>query len=216
MKNPINFIIDFESIGANVFKLPVLDAGFTRFDWSRFESNNPYTFDEIVETSQTLKVSVEDQMKNYGCAFKKRDVDWWASQGTEARAKIMPRDDDLTLREFCDRLTHYLTDGPKISYWWSRSNTFDPIVLQRIMMETDNYDAMTKTLKYGMVRDTRTYIDAKFDFKHKNGFCPVSDEAAWNAKFNGHDSTHDITADIMRLQTIVRAENDLTQVTLND
>ena len=63
-----------------------------------------------------------------------------------------------------------------------------------------------------MVRDMRTYIDAKFDFETKNGFCPVSDDEAWDRTFKAHDSSWDVLADVLRLQAIVRAENDMEQI----
>ena len=61
------------------------------------------------------------------------------------------------------------------------------------------------------VRDVRTFIDAKFDFSTRSGFVPLADEKYWNEAFVAHDSTHDVAADVLRLQAIYRAENDLEQ-----
>jgi hypothetical protein len=61
------------------------------------------------------------------------------------------------------------------------------------------------------VRDTRTWIDAKLNFPKQNGFVPLSDEEYWNKTFVKHDSRYDIAADILRLQTIARLENDMEQ-----
>ena len=72
---------------------------------------------------------------------------------------------------------------------------------------------MEEYLKYWAVRDTRTYIDAKFDFKQKNGFIPFADEQRWEQMFKAHDSSWDILADVLRMQAIRRAEEDLEQVT---
>ena len=58
----------------------------------------------------------------------------------------------------------------------------------------------------------RTYIDAKFNFETQNGFCPVSDTSTWDRNFKKHDSSWDVLADVLRLQAIVRAENDLEQI----
>ena len=71
---------------------------------------------------------------------------------------------------------------------------------------------MGNYLKYWSVRDTRTFIDAKFDFPKLNAFVPVSDTAKWEYNFKAHDSKHDVAADILRLQAITRAENDLEQI----
>ena len=42
-----------------------------------------------------------------------------------------------------------------------------------------------------------------------NSFCPISDESKWNKIFQQHDSTHDIAADVLRLQTLTRLDNDM-------
>ena len=79
------------------------------------------------------------------------------------------------------------------------------------MMSTGNNDALNRALKFYTVRDVRTHIDAKFDYSTKSGFVPVADEEYWKKAFIAHDSTHDVAADILRLQAIHRAENDLEQ-----
>ena len=70
---------------------------------------------------------------------------------------------------------------------------------------------MNEYLKFWKVRDVRTFIDAKFDFSTRSGFVPLADEKYWNEAFVAHDSTHDVAADVLRLQAIYRAENDLEQ-----
>ena len=106
---------------------------------------------------------------------------------------------------------NYLKAAGKINYWWSRSNTFDPIILQRWAKAAGRHAEIEELLKFWSVRDTRTWIDAKLDFPKKNGFCPVTDEEYWNKTFVQHDSRFDIAADILRLQTIARLENDMEQ-----
>ena len=59
--------------------------------------------------------------------------------------------------------------------------------------------------------DSINYIDAKLDFKVKNNIIPLADEEYWNKTFVAHNSSHDVAADILRLQTIYRLENDLEQ-----
>jgi hypothetical protein len=71
---------------------------------------------------------------------------------------------------------------------------------------------MDESLKFWKIRDTRTFIDAKLDFPKENGFVPIKDEALWKKHFKLHNSSWDILADVLRLQAIVRAENDLEQV----
>lgn len=205
-----DFILDIETIGQNVLKCPIIDVAYVAFDWDRFLTD-PYSFEELTSLVKTDKLSVADQMKR-GCSFTKNDLAWWEGQNKEAKKKILPKENDLTIEEFSANIFRYLRDVGKINYWWSRGNTFDPVLLERVMNELDQHLLMNEYLKWWRIRDIRTYIDAKLNFSTKNGFVPVSDVEYWENAFVGHDSTHDVAADIMRLQTINRAENDLEQV----
>jgi hypothetical protein len=212
MMTKTNFIFDMETIGANVMVCPVVDMAYTTFVWQRF-IDKPYTFEELVDSVKTVKLSVVDQMKNYNCSFKKEDVQWWEKLPKHARDKIKASSSDLTVVDFCATILKYFRERESIDYWWSRGNTFDPVILDRLMKATGNADACNQYLQFWKVRDVRTYIDAKFNFSTKSGFVPLADEKYWNETFVAHDSSHDVAADVLRLQAIFRAENDLEQTT---
>lgn len=207
-----DFILDFETLGQDALRCPAIDCSIATFYWERF-LDEPYTFEELTSGHcERLKVSVEDQVKNYGAKIEKNTVKFWQDQSPEVQKHIAPRKDDLTQEEFCDKFIGYLANQPKIEYWWSRANVFDPLILWRIMTDCNRHYSLNEYLMFWRVRDTRTFIDAKFNFSTKNGFVPVADEKYWESAFAAHDSVHDIAADIMRLQAIHRAENDLPQV----
>jgi len=66
-------------------------------------------------------------------------------------------------------------------------------------------DELSNRLKHWNVRDTRTYIDAKFNFAPKmNSF--ILEE--WQEKIEEHNSIHDVAIDVMRLQKLIIAENE--------
>lgn len=206
-----DFILDFETMGQDALRCPGVDCAIATFEWERF-LDQPYTFEELTSGHcKRLKLSVADQVKNYGAKIESKTVAFWEQQAPHVRKHIKPLPDDLTQEEFCDKFLGFLADRPKIQYWWSRANVFDPLILWRIMTDCNRHHSLNEYLMFWRVRDTRTFIDAKFDFKTKNGFVPVSDEQYWKTAFEEHNSIHDIAADIMRLQTIHRAENDLLQ-----
>jgi len=206
-----DFIFDLETIGANVHVCPVVDMAYVSYEWDRF-ADNPYSFIELTNLVQTCKLSITDQMHNYNCRFEKSDVEWWEKLPKVARQKIIPSKEDLTVSQFCDTILAYLRNEKNIDYWWSRGNTFDPVILWRLMYAEGHGNLLDEYLKFYKVRDIRTHIDAKFDYTTRNGFVPVADEMYWNDAFVAHDSTHDVAADVLRLQAIFRAENDLEQV----
>lgn len=206
-----DFIFDMETIGANVHVCPVVDMAYCTFEWDRFK-NDPYSFQELTELVQTVKLDIADQVKNYNCSYSERDVWWWEKLPKEAKQKLKRTENDLTVTNFCDTILQYLRNEKSIDYWWSRGNTFDPVILWRLMWAEGHGDLLDEYLKFYKVRDIRTHIDAKFDYTTRSGFIPVADEAYWQQAFVAHDSTHDVAADILRMQAIYRAENDLEQV----
>jgi hypothetical protein len=211
LSSNLHLMIDCETFGQDVFKSAVIDFSCVVFDWNRFTSK-PYNFLEIVGLSKRFKLSVEKQTKQYGYEIENTSLTWWGKQPTEIKKNITPKKEDLSLEDFVDGLFQLINSQDKIQYWWSRNNTFDPVILSRIMKSTNNVEIFRQYLPPWKVRDTKTFIDAKFDFTTKSGFIPVSDEQFWNENFKEHDSSHDIAADVMRLQAIVRAENNLEQV----
>lgn len=204
-------ILDFETFGQNPTSCPVIDCSYFAFDWERFFSERePYTFAELIESIQRLKLDVTEQNKKYGTIVEQSTLDFWLSQSKEVRQLIKPGPHDLSVLEFVELFTDYLDSVGPISKWWSRANTFDPVILERLFNYVGQRDVLQKYLKWWDVRDIRTFIDAKFDFKlKKNGFCPFDDETKWNEVFMTHNSIHDTAADILRMQKIVRIENDL-------
>ena len=205
-----DFIFDMETIGADVYACPIVDVSYTTFEWERF-IGDPYTFDELVSKITSVKLSITDQLNNYNCSFTTPDLQWWNELPKIAKDKLKPLDTDLTLNEFANSMIAFFRANNNIKHWWSRGNTFDPVLLWRCMRDTVRTIELNQYLPYYNVRDIRTYIDAKFDFKGKNNIVPLADEEYWNEAFVAHNSSHDVAADILRLQTIYRLENGLEQ-----
>lgn len=203
-----DFILDFETFGQCSRVCPAIDCSYTTFIWDRF-LDEPYTFQELVSSAEKSKLDVEEQVKKYGFFYSRSDLDWWMQQSKEVRKNVMPRDTDMSVSQFVEKMIGYLRNSEKIDYWWSRSNSFDPVILDHLSMSVNKDKFLNEYIPYWKNRDTRTFIDAKFNFTTKNGFVPVTNEEAWNNNFKAHDSTHDIAADILRLQAITRAENDM-------
>jgi hypothetical protein len=204
-------IIDFETFGKDASECAVIDCSVIFFEWDRFTSNNPYKLSEV-GNAKRFKLSVTDQVKNYGWKVEKSAIDFWERQESEVRNKIKPKKDDLSVKDFTNEFLRTLSNEGKIEYWWSRSNTFDPIILQRLFNSQERLSHVEEYLKFWRVRDTRTFIDAKLNFPKKNGFVPIKDEEKWNRYFKEHDSAWDVTADLLRFQAISRAEEDLEMI----
>lgn len=210
MENHI--IFDMETLSNNSLNGVMLDCSIVRFSFERFISEKPYTLAELIRNSKKMKVSVKDQTEKYGYKVEKSTLEWWMQQSKEAQKCIKPLSSDIDVDVFVDQFIEYISMGPKVKYWWTRSNTFDPLFIQRMAMDTNKMDRLAKVLPFWGVRDTRTFIDAKLDFPKENGFIPFKDEEKWKRVFIAHDSRMDIAADVLRMQAIMRAECDLEPI----
>jgi hypothetical protein len=206
-----HLILDFETFGTDTSSCVVIDCSAMVFDTERFCSGSPYTLASIREPKK-FKLSVSDQVKNYGYKIEQSTLEFWEKQPKNVRVNIKPRETDITVKEFTEQFSDYLTPFGKIDHWWTRSNSFDPPILWRLFESQKALNKVHEYLPHWALRDTRTWIDAKLDYPKKNGFVPIADENKWNNTFMHHDSSWDILADVLRIQAIARAENDMEQI----
>lgn len=204
-------ILDFETMGTNVHDCVVLDCSWFVFEPDKMLSSEPYTSRSITET-QKFKFSIKQQQLDHDWKVYPDTVKWWSEQASDVRKKILPSDTDRSTAEFVTEFHTSVSKHGKIANWWSRSNSFDPPILTRIFAAEGKADHLHSVLPHWKVRDTRTFIDAKLDFPKDNSFVPIKDEAFWNKVFQAHDSSWDILADVLRIQAILRAEEDLEMV----
>ena len=68
-----DFIIDFETFGKDAQKCAVIDCSVMVFSWDKMISDDPYTLADISKTKR-FKLSVVDQVKNYGWEIDKGTV----------------------------------------------------------------------------------------------------------------------------------------------
>lgn len=198
-----HFILDAETIGQSIFTCPVVNISYLLFDWDRFTSEDPYTFEELVESIQTINLNIKEQIEE-GKKFKKKDLQFWEDQGQAALNQLLHPNRGHSVKSAVQEFTKYLTNKTP-AYWWSRSNAFDPLLVQRMFEEASSKEAFDELLPFWAVRDVRTYLDTRFDFKLKrNSFCPIDDEAKWDRIFIKHNSAHDVAADVLRMQRVER------------
>jgi hypothetical protein len=208
-----DLIVDFETMGQDESNCAVIDCAALFFEWKRFTSNKPYSFEELLGNTKRFKLNVKHQVVEHNYVVEPETIQFWQTTDPETRARIAPQKDDLTVEQFTTQFIDMLASSRKVDYWWSRSNNFDPPIIWRLMRRSKRYHDFNQYVMFHRLRDVRTFIDAKFDFETVNGFVPISDERYWATTFKPHNSQHDVAADVMRLQAITRAENDMEQVT---
>lgn len=205
-----HLLIDFETMGIDVKNCAVVDVAWIFFEWEKFTKGPGYSFNDLVRMVNTVKFDVQDQVNRLGYKVDKSVVQWWKNLPPDVRKKAIPSSSDKKIEDFVRIFNRTLEANPP-KYWWSRSNTFDPIILERLIQSAGEveYSTWKQYCQYWAVRDTRTWIDSKLNWPDKNDFVPVSDLNSWNTYFKKHDSSHDVAADVLRLQRIARAEEGL-------
>ena len=190
-------IYDFETLGQDQRNSVVVSYAMITFSENRY-IENPYTYKELLDSCRYIKFEVEDQIVNYHRTISKETVEWWNSQGEEAKKQLRPnaeKDRNIdTLYEFIINNC----DHNKVKKVYTRGNTFDPMFLQYIMLDTGHRDPF----HWRTTRDTRSMIEGmSFGMNVDNSFMP----SGLKDCFVKHDPCHDIAMDIMRMQLLAQA-----------
>jgi hypothetical protein len=196
MKNDC-VIYDFETLGQDQKKSVVLSMAALAFTESRFLSDNPYTYEELLYSSKYIKFNAQDQVYNYKRTIDNSTLEWWTKQPAEARKALKPSSEDVLIVELYPFVMDLVNEPSKIKKVYTRGNTFDPMILQYLLEDIGKKDPFP----WWSVRDTRSMIEGmSYGSDIINKFIPEGLEKV----FVQHDPIHDISMDIMRLQTLAR------------
>lgn len=189
-------IYDFETLSQDQRRGVVTSFAMLNFSEKRY-IEDPYTFEELVDSCKYIKFDVEDQVRNFKRTMSKETIDWWNEQGEEARKQIAVSKDDVSILVFYDWITKNI-DCSKIKKSFTRGNTFDPMFLQYLMAQI----AAPDPFHWRTVRDTRSTIEGmSFGMNLDNSYMPGD----LKDKFIKHDPRHDIAMDVMRMQLLAQA-----------
>lgn len=189
-------IYDFETLSQDQINGVVTSFAIIPFSEKRYV-DNPYTYEELLDSCRYIKFDVSDQIKNFNRKMCKNTLEWWNQLGPEAKKQIKPSPEDVSISELYG-FFHKVTDCSVIKKAYTRGNTFDPIFLQHILMQTGHRDPF----HWGCVRDTRSMIEGmSFGMDITNDYIPGD----LVPKFVKHDPRHDIAMDIMRMQCLAIA-----------
>jgi len=189
-------IYDFETLGQDQLRSVVVSFAMLSFSEKRY-IENPYSYEELVDSCKYIKFDVEEQTILFNRKISKETLDWWNSQGAEAKKQIRPSAEDVSIHALYEFIINNCQCS-KIKKSYTRGNTFDPIFLDHLMKDTRHQDPF----HWRTVRDTRSMIEGmSFGMKLDNGFIPG--ELA--SKFVKHDPCHDVAMDVMRMQLLAQA-----------
>ena len=191
----LSLIYDYETLSLDRVKGAVLALAAISFDEERF-TEDPYSWEELLETSRMIKFDVTDQVKRYKRVIDKDTLQWWNDQGPEAQKLLKPSIDDRPIDDLYDFFNE-VKPNP-IHRVYTRGNTFDPIFTDYLLKDIKKPDI----IKYNLVRDTRSLFEGmSYGTTIKQNFVPEG----YEEKFIAHDPIHDIAMDIIRFQKLAQA-----------
>jgi hypothetical protein len=205
-----DLIIDFNTMGSDKDTCAIIDCAVLFFEPERFKTA-PYVMKDIVNTKR-FKLSVKQQVTDYKWIVDKSTVDFWAGQSENMRSRIAPKPSDISVENFVNVLNEYINTKPNVRCWWTRGCDLDSAILSRVFATVDRGPALKESLGPWKQRDVKTFIDAKLGYSKTHQFVPVSDVNFWEKHYSPSDSTWSVFSDMLRMQAIVRAENDLEMI----
>jgi len=189
-------IFDFETLSTDPHDGVVLSFAMVNYYESRFESETPYTYHELLGNCKFIKFDVIDQVKSYNRKINKSTLEWWGKQNDEAKSVLEPSDTDQSIANLHDMMV--INRPTNLKKVFSRRNTFDPMFVNSIMAAT----GFPSPYPWWDVRDTISYIEGlSYGSDLKNNFIPDG----LKEHFVPHDPRHDIVMDVMRMQTVIQA-----------
>ena len=187
-----SLIYDFETLGTEFADSAVVSLAALVFDSSKFASPG-YTYEELLESVNTVKFDVTEQVQNYNRTIDPETLKWWGELDPEAQKQLKPSADDMSISKLESWITS-IADPENIERVYTRGNTFDPMFLHSIIGR-DPYP-------HWKLRDTRSTIEGMtlFNTSMKSGFMVPGLEE----KFIPHDAKHDVSIDVMRMQFLMQ------------
>ena len=196
MKNDC-IIYDFETLGQQPRESVVLSMAALPFTEARFVSDNPYTYEELLSSTKFIKFKAQEQVGVYKRKIDHGTLEWWGKQPIEARRSLTPSSEDVPLVELYPFVMDLIDDPKNAKKIYTRGNTFDPLFLESLLEAIDKKDPFP----WWVVRDTRSMIEGmSYGADIQNSFIPEGLEKA----FVKHDPIHDVSIDVMRIQTLAR------------
>lgn len=196
-------IFDFETLSLDRFRTVVSCVAGLQFQEERYTSDEPYTFDELIDTASFAKFDVGTQVQHYNRKIDQGTLDWWRKQPKAVQNMLIePSDSDVPFEQALVFFKTLMPTPDSVNKVYTRGNTFDPIIVDGIVEQLRGEELY----QHWKLRDTRSIIDGlSYGADINNTFIVPGLEN----KFIAHDPRHDIAMDVMRMQYLVRLLNDL-------
>lgn len=197
MSEPVDFIIDFETLG-NLPDGALIDCAVVPFV---DDYENVPTFKELVASGKKVKFDLTEQKRKKSRFFDLPVIQWWKKQDEAAKVNLKSSTEDVSLAEGLKQIhDHLIAAGVKQtkSFGWSRGTAFDfSMYVTWIRNVTGNRETFDdEIVRFWSQRDVRTAIEANLGTRWMTE-CPLP--MGTLDGFVAHDSIHDCAKDVLML-----------------
>lgn len=191
------FILDIETLSTESTTV-VLSLALLHVD----EKKEGHTWESLMNDAFFVKLSVDDQVKNYKRTLKKSTLEWWAKQSKESREiSFTPKKSDLTVKDAIAALRGYVklySKNPKNELVWTRGS-LDQMATDSLFYSTGEENAL---FPFWCYRDVRTFIDFNTETGGR-GYAEIDPEkypGVWDKNVVvKHSPKDDICLDILQI-----------------
>ena len=185
-------VLDIETLGS-VNNSVVLSVGMVAVD-----SKHDYTFKELIENGYYAKLDVQSQVDS-GRKIHRDTVDWWSTQGHEAKHVLKPLDTDMHWTKLREDMIQWLTkEGVDIHKvrCYSRGSHFDFGILHDLFRITGNATTDELPWRFWNIHDSKTVV------------LTLLDKDSWELGvepegFIHHNALHDAAREYLNMETAV-------------
>ena len=185
-------VLDIETLGS-VNNSVILSVGMVAVD-----SAHDYTFKELIENGYYAKLDVQSQVDS-GRKIHKDTVDWWSTQGHEAKHVLKPLDTDMHWTKLREDMIQWLTkEGVDIHKvrCYSRGSHFDFGILHDLFRITGNATTDELPWRFWNIHDSKTVV------------LTLLDKDSWELGvepegFIHHNALHDAAREYLNMETAV-------------
>ena len=183
-------VLDIETLGS-VNNSVVLSVGMVAGD-----SKHDYTFKELIENGYYAILDVQSQVDS-GRKIHKDTVDWWSTQGHEAKHVLKPLDTDMHWTKLREDMIQWLTkEGVDIHKvrCYSRGSHFDFGILHDLFRITGNATTDELPWRFWNIHDSKTVV------------LTLLDKDSWELGvepegFIHHNALHDAAREYLNMET---------------
>ena len=193
MTKPVDFIIDFETLG-NLPDGALIDCAVVPFV---NDPENVPTFKELIAKGKKVKFLLSEQKGLR--PFDSTVLAWWKEQEDAAKINLKPSADDVTLKEGLLQIHNHLKSAgvkQSSSQGWARGTAFDFSMyvtwIRNVTWQRDTFD--DEIIRFWSQRDIRTAIEENLGVRWMTE-TPLPMGALDG--FVAHDSIHDCAKDIL-------------------